>query len=558
MRNWTLENKLLGIFSLSIIFIYIYGLSLPLLGLDSSQYAELSRQMLETGSFLEIKLDGLDYLDKPPLLFWFSSFSFSIFGVNEFAFRLPSFLFTLIAAYGTYLIGKELYNNRVGKYSSLMLLSSIAFFMINIDVRTDTILIGAITYSTAKLIQYYKYSKWIDLILGFFFIGLAMCSKGPLGLLIPVIAIGTHLFLKKDLKAIFDWKLLIGLLITLLTISPLLYSLYTQWNLHPEKMLYGVNNISGVKFFLWDQSFGRLTGTNPFINNMKEVQSNDPFYFGHTILWAFLPWTILGITQLFKNIFSIFKKDKVNEFFTLGAIVIPIIILSFSAYKLPHYIFICLPFLSVLSADFLLAKTHKSWLKYIHLVPLLILILLTFLILSFSFATTNFLQWTILFFMVICLVFFIVKKLNQLYFLLLIGSISILFHLSLYTHFYPNLLQFDSAISAGKKIKASNQKSTISYDSNRLDQDWKTLSYSLEFYSENINQICFSIDELSKYRNKNLWIYTSEIELLELENKKWIKEKIAYEHFPTSKINISFFIPSKRKLITSKKFLVKI
>jgi len=207
MRNWTLENKLLGIFSLSIIFIYIYGLSLPLLGLDSSQYAELSRQMLETGSFLEIKLDGLDYLDKPPLLFWFSSFSFSIFGVNEFAFRLPSFLFTLIAAYGTYLIGKELYNNRVGKYSSLMLLSSVAFFMINIDVRTDTILIGAITYSTAKLIQYYKYSKWIDLILGFFFIGLAMCSKGPLGLLIPVIAIGTHLLLKKDLKAILDWKL---------------------------------------------------------------------------------------------------------------------------------------------------------------------------------------------------------------------------------------------------------------------------------------------------------------------------------------------------------------
>ena len=160
--------------------------------------------------------------------------------------------------------------------------------------------------------------------------------------------------------------------------------------------------------------------------------------------------------------------------------------------------------------------------------------------------------------MVICFVFFIVKKLNQLYFLLLIGSISILFHLSLYTHFYQNLLQFDSAISAGKKIKESNQKSTISYDSNRLDQDWKTKSYSLEFYSENINQICFSIDELSKYRNKNLWIYTSETELLELENKKWVKEKIAYEHFPTSKINISFFIPIKRKLITSKKFLVKI
>ena len=93
MRNWTLENKLLSILFLTIILICIYGLNLPLLGLDSSQYAELSRQMNESGNYLEIYLDGNDYLDKPPLLFWLSSLSFSIFGVSEFAFRFPSFLF---------------------------------------------------------------------------------------------------------------------------------------------------------------------------------------------------------------------------------------------------------------------------------------------------------------------------------------------------------------------------------------------------------------------------------------------------------------------------------
>ena len=159
MRKWTLENKLLSILFLSTILICIYGLNLPLLGLDSSQYAELSRQMTESGSYLEIYLDGNDYLDKPPLLFWLSSFSFSIFGVSEFAFRFPSFIFSLIAAFGTFLIGKELYNKRVGIYASLMLLTSIAFFMINVDVRTDTILIGAITFAIAKLIQYKNHKK---------------------------------------------------------------------------------------------------------------------------------------------------------------------------------------------------------------------------------------------------------------------------------------------------------------------------------------------------------------------------------------------------------------
>ncbi|MBG15651.1 MAG: hypothetical protein CL853_04790 [Crocinitomicaceae bacterium] len=558
MRKWTLENKLLSILFLSTILICIYGLNLPLLGLDSSQYAELSRQMTETGSYLEIYLDGKDYLDKPPLLFWLSSFSFSIFGVSEFAFRFPSFIFSLIAAFGTFLIGKELYNKRVGIYASLMLLTSIAFFMINVDVRTDTILIGAITFAIAKLIQYKNHKKWIDLILGFFFIGIAMCSKGPLGLMIPLIAIGTHLIFKKELKLLLDWKLLVGFAITFITLIPLLSGLYNQWDLHPEKTLYGVNNISGVKFFLWDQSFGRITGSNPFVNNMKEVQTNDPFYFVHTLLWAFLPWTILGFSQLFKNIYSKIKGVKLNEYYTLGAIVIPIFMLSFSSYKLPHYIFICLPFLSVLASENILSEKLKIWKKAVHILPILIFSLFSILICAYSFPTSEILQWLIILIMLTCFVFFIMKKQNSVSFFVLISCISILFHLNMYTHFYPKLLSFDSAIKAGKKINSLQQENTISYDSNRTDQQWETLSYSLEFYSKNINEMYFTLEQLEDFRNKNLWVYTSEKEMLKLKKHGWIKEKITYDYIATSKINISFFIPEKRKKIVEKKYLIKI
>ena len=203
MKNWTTEDRIIATLFILTGSIFIYGLSLPLLGFDSSQYAELSRQMMESGNYFQIQLDGRDYLDKPPLLFWLSSLTYSIVGISEFAFRLPSFLFSLLGVYATYIIGKELYNKKTGKYAALMFMTALASFMVNIDVRTDTLLIGSATFATAKFIQYRLYSRWKDLIICFFFIGIAMCSKGPIGLMIPFIAIGTEILFKKDWRSIF-------------------------------------------------------------------------------------------------------------------------------------------------------------------------------------------------------------------------------------------------------------------------------------------------------------------------------------------------------------------
>ena len=69
--------------------------AIPLMDIDASQYASISREMLERKSFLQVYDVGKDYLDKPPLLFWFSSFSMWLLGVSTWAFRLPSLLFAL-------------------------------------------------------------------------------------------------------------------------------------------------------------------------------------------------------------------------------------------------------------------------------------------------------------------------------------------------------------------------------------------------------------------------------------------------------------------------------
>ena len=53
--------------------------------IDSVQYANISREMLQNKSFLQIFDQGKDYLDKPPMLFWLSSLSMYFFGINDFA-----------------------------------------------------------------------------------------------------------------------------------------------------------------------------------------------------------------------------------------------------------------------------------------------------------------------------------------------------------------------------------------------------------------------------------------------------------------------------------------
>ena len=60
---------------------------------DASQYAEISREMAQSGDYLHIYDRGFDYLDKPPFLFWASALSMKVFGINNLGYKFPSILF---------------------------------------------------------------------------------------------------------------------------------------------------------------------------------------------------------------------------------------------------------------------------------------------------------------------------------------------------------------------------------------------------------------------------------------------------------------------------------
>ena len=291
--------------------------------IDAMQYASISRELLRTDNFLFLFDNGEPYLDKPPLIFWVTSFFFKIFGVSNFTYRLPSFLFSLMTIYSTYKLSNIFYSKRISIIASLILSSTLTLTIINGDVRTDIYMIGPMMLAFWKLIEYFQFKNISSLVIGSISLGFSMMGKGPLGLIIPVIVIGINLIYKKELYKLLDKNIIIGLLFLLLTLMPMSIGLYNQFGFH------------GIKFFYWTQSFGRITGESNWSNN------TGPFYLLNVFLYSFLPWTFVFAMAFLEKTKILFSKNKTQNkevIFYIGFI-FPLIILSLSNYKLPHYIY---------------------------------------------------------------------------------------------------------------------------------------------------------------------------------------------------------------------------
>ena len=135
------------------------GLFVPLMDNDSGHHADIALHMYLTGNYVDLVDQAGDYLDKPHLHFWLCAFSYKIFGVTTFAYKFPSFLFTLLGIYSVYRLGEILYSNEIGKLSALILASSFAFILANNDVRMDAILTACIAFASWQLVEFIQQKK---------------------------------------------------------------------------------------------------------------------------------------------------------------------------------------------------------------------------------------------------------------------------------------------------------------------------------------------------------------------------------------------------------------
>ena len=321
---------------------------IPLMDVDASQYASISREMLERNSYLQVFDLGSDYLDKPPMLFWLSALSLKILGVHDWAYRLPSFLLLLAAIYATYRLTILYYQKEVAQLSAMVLASCQAVFLLSHDVRTDTMLMGWVMLSIWQLAEWFKFNQWRNCIIGFIFIACGMMTKGPIALMVPGFAFVSHFIVQRNWKQFFRWEYLIGLIIIAVLLIPMSIGLYQQYDLHPGKLINNVPIQSGLRFYYWTQSFGRYTGENVY-----HEMSYFTFLF-ENMLWSFLPWVVFFLIGLFFSFKELIQqKFKLNfnqEFISTGGFVLTYCILAKSQAQLPHYIFVVFPLAAITTA----------------------------------------------------------------------------------------------------------------------------------------------------------------------------------------------------------------
>lgn len=409
---------------------------------DAAQYASISHEMLRNHSYLQVFDRGHNYLDKPPLLFWLCVLSFKVFGVSTVAYKLPSFLFTLLGVYSTYRLAKYLYNIETGILAALMVYTCQAFFLFNNDVRTDTLLTSLVIFSCWQLILFSDSKKLLHLLAGFIGIALAMMSKGPIGVVVPASALFAHYVMKREWKKFFRWQWVAGGVIILIVLSPMLFGLYEQ---------YGMD---GPNFFFWTQSFGRVTGSSPWRNDAGY------FYFVHVFLWSFLPWSIIVVAALMFSIVKIFRKrfakEVLPEYYSLGGFLLPLIALSFSQYKLPHYIFVLYPLGAIFTAAFLIrdVTSNKLVSKTFGIVQLIVsvgVLILAVIICTLWFPATSILLWLFAAMGIgLCFWWWLYPENAVSRIILPSAMAAVTVNLLLNAHAYPSLLKYQSGSELAK------------------------------------------------------------------------------------------------------------
>jgi len=524
---------------------YSFNLFIDVMEIDAAQYAAISREMAETGNYLHVYHRGQDYLDKPPLLFWMASMSIGIFGNTSFAYKLFPCLMLILGLWATYRFAALWYDQRTGVIASLLLGTTQAFHLMSNDVRTDGLLTSFVILSVWLGSLYLKGKKILHLCLAGMCLGGAMLAKGPIGLIIPVMAIGGHLLITRQWKKIINPAWLILLFVIVLVLTPMCYGLYTQFDLHPEKEVYGLKGPSGLGFYFWTQSFGRITGDLAWSNNTPW------YYFLQTILWDLQPWILLLIPAFWNKLKTLWGNISNfsfhQEWITLSGFMLAFIALSFSKYKLPHYIFPLFPFAAVMISAYLVryAKQLPKWMEVIQLVLIHLLLLASLLMMFWVFPIDNVwlpALWVLLY---ACVWWWRVNARDVTDRWVLPSLMGMfIFQLVLSLHFYPQLLQYQASSQAGKFIALHQPERVYWHDK---------YGFALDYYSDRIIPNAFGppVDVLPL----GTWIYVSDAAVATMPPHKVIKE---FDDFKVSNLNAKFLNPKTRHEKVKKMYLIEL
>ena len=413
---------------------------------DGTLYACLAKHIATSNNWKDLWVQGADFLDKPHLPFWIAAASFKIFGINAFAYKLPAFLFFIVSLAYCYKLAAAIYNNTVAQLTTLIYGSALHIIISNADGKVEIYLTAFILGATYHMFKATQKRWFRNILIAAIFSACAIMTKGIFALITIVAGLVIYWIKTKQFTQFIQPKWYLFIALVLLFITPELYALYTQFDLHPEKLVFGKNNVSGLKFFFWDSQFGR------FFNNGPITGKGDPSFFLHTTFWAFLPWSILLILALVNKFYKKLSPHNDTKLIIGGSALITFLLFSLSKFQLPHYVVIIFPHFAMIVGSYLFESASDKTIRKINYfqidLMLLVVLVLSWVTYLYSFNTYNWLGFAAL--IIIVALFFYMPDLTLA--ALIKKNIGFALFIALYLNciFYPSLLQYQGGMMAAK------------------------------------------------------------------------------------------------------------
>ena len=349
------------------------GLFLPTLGQlplirSEAMYAQIPLEMLATGDWLTPRLNGARYLDKPPLLYWFNLAAFILGGVSDHAVRLATFLLGLGEALAACILGTLMFSGRSGWLAGGMLLSSIGFFALHLQMLADHLITLSLSWSIVCLWLWWRRER-AGAVAGFFScLWLGLMSKGLIGLLFPLAIAGLFALLtgaarwRRFLLHPWGW---LGL-----AAAALPWFILMEWR-HPGFLAYQVLN----------EQFSRFLGhrSPPDVNSMT---LGTFWLFVSVWLMPWTPYLPAGIASLWPRRWPPDAEEAPGVLLFLWAGVV-LAFFSLSSSRIEYYSLPALPALALMVArrwDRYLSEPDSrvmllsSWLYAVFVLGLLALV----------------------------------------------------------------------------------------------------------------------------------------------------------------------------------------
>lgn len=365
----------------------MFGMLFP--SLDSTftpYYGSIAKHIVIDRNWQDLMLLDQNWLDKPHLPFWLTALSYKLFGFNSFAYMLPGFLFHLIGLCFTYKLAKFWYDEEVALLAVLFSASALHLMLSAIDVRAEAFMLGEIMPACYFWLRYDKHGGIKYLLGGALFTALALMTKGAFTLITIISGIAALWLYRGKWRNFISPKWLFALGLSFIFIAPELWTLYAQFDLHPEKIVYDRTHVSGIRWFFWDSQFGRYLGVGPLRND--DADFSHYFFFIHTFLWSYLPWWPMFFVAAWQFIKDC-ARDYANQdagVFLFTSFFVTFILFSLSTFQVDHYTNIIFPFASIICAAWLnqfiatnsgVSKAHPLfYVENIITICLLLLVLL--------------------------------------------------------------------------------------------------------------------------------------------------------------------------------------